>query len=382
MGDPVRIKQILRNLLGNALKFTSAGSITVQASYSSGECIIDVADTGQGIPADKRESIFEPFVQADDASSRRFGGAGLGLPISRKLSEAMGGSLALLQSGRSGSTFRLYLPLALSDEAPIEEQSQRILQVVQGRILVVEDDEASQYVAQTLLESLQCPARIASNGQEALELIRSEEFDLVLMDCELPEMDGYETTRRIRQMLEQHIPVIAMTASTMSSDRQRCFDAGMDDILPKPFAKSALNDVLCKWLSPQPAANAERTLAERVAALPVLDTVVFEELRESLHWQLPPLRKIYASFRESAQETAEVVTAPGSSELAGRRLHSLQGSAGLVGARQVEHLAAWLTQALKEKKQQEQAEALPLLRESLRRFEQELDSRLEAISGR
>jgi PAS domain S-box-containing protein len=383
MGDPARIKQILRNLLGNALKFTSSGSVTVQASYTAGECIIDVTDTGQGVSADKRESIFEPFVQADDASSRRFGGAGLGLPISRKLSEAMSGSLSLLQSGRTGSTFRLTLPLQVSDEPPVEEQSQRILQMVQGRILVVEDDEASQYVAQTLLESLQCPARIAANGSVALELIRSEEFDLVLMDCEMPEMDGYETTRRIRQMLRQHIPIIAMTAATMASDRQRCFDAGMDDVLPKPFAKSALNDVLCKWLSPQPSANDERTLGERVAALPALDMLVYEELRESLHWQLPPLRKIYASFRESAHETVAVVSTPGASaELAGRRLHSLQGSAGLVGARQIEHLAAWLTQALKEKKQQEQAEALPLLRESLRRFEQELDGRVETISGR
>jgi CheY-like chemotaxis protein len=342
-------------------------------------------DTGQGIPEDKRESIFDPFVQADTASSRRFGGAGLGLPISRKLSEAMGGSLALLQSGRSGSTFRLILPLPVSDEPPLEEQSQRILQFAQGRILVVEDDEASRYVAATLLESLKCPSRIASSGTEALELIRDEEFDVVLMDCEMPEIDGYETTRRIRQMLEQHIPIIAMTASTMMSDRQRCLDAGMDDILPKPFGKSALNDMLGKWLSPQAVAATEGTLAERVAALPTLDAGVFEELRESLHWQLPPLRKIYASFRESAQETLGLIAAPANgteAELTARRLHSLQGSAGLVGARRIEHLAAWFTQAIKEKNRQELADSLPLLRESLRRFEQELDGRLDAISGR
>jgi PAS domain S-box-containing protein len=382
VGDPVRIKQILRNLVANALKFTSAGSVTVQASYVGAECIIDVTDTGEGIPEDKRASIFEPFVQADSASSRRFGGAGLGLAISRKLSEAMGGSLALLQSGRTGSTFRMMLPLPISDEPPVEEQSQRILQVVQGRILVAEDDQASQYVAQTLLDALKCPARIAGSGVEALELVRTEEFDLVLMDCEMPEMDGFETTRRIRQLLgDRHIPIIAMTAATTTADRQRCFDAGMDDVLPKPFAKSALNDVLGKWLSPQPVASGEGTLAERVAALPTLDEGVFEELRESLHWQLPPLRKIYASFRESAQETASVVGAP-NPELAARRLHSLQGSAGLVGARQIEHLAAWLTQAVKERKKEELAESLPLLRESLRRFEQELDSRMDAISGR
>jgi PAS domain S-box-containing protein len=382
LGDPVRIKQILRNLVANALKFTTAGGVTLQVSHTDGECIVDVTDTGQGVPEGKRESIFEPFVQADAKSSRRFGGAGLGLPISRKLSEAMNGSLTLLRSSPSGSTFRLVLPLPVSDDPPVEEQSQRILQLVQGRILVVEDDVPSQYVAQTLLGSLECPARIASNGKEALELIRAEEFDLVLMDCEMPEMDGYETTQRIRKALEHHIPIVAMTASTMMSDRQRCFDAGMDDILPKPFGKSALNDVLGRWLAPQSGAS-KGTLAERVAALPTLDAGVFEELRESLHWQLPPLRRIYASFRESAQEIASLATQPeASDDLETRRVHSLQGSAGLVGARQIEYLAARLAEAARERKSEEREGALQLLRESLRRFEHDLDNRLDAISGR
>jgi CheY-like chemotaxis protein len=385
LGDPVRIKQILSNLLANALKFTAAGSVTLTTTYLNNQWQIDVIDTGEGVPEDKRESIFDPFVQADSASSRRFGGAGLGLPISRALSEAMGGNLNLLQTSPNGSTFRLTLPLAVSDEPPLEEQSQRILQIVHGNILVVEDDQASQYVAQTLLDGLKCPSRIASNGTEALELLRTEEFDLVLMDCEMPELDGYETTRRARQLLEKHTPIIAMTASTMASDRQRCFDAGMDDILPKPFGKSALNDMLCKWLSPGSGSDAEDSLADRVRALPTLDAAVFEELRESLHWQLPPLRKIYASFQESANDTANLVsaTAPvADHELSVRRLHSLQGSAGLVGARQIEHLAAWLTQAVKDRKRKEVDETVPLLRESLRRFQQELEGRMEAINGR
>jgi CheY-like chemotaxis protein len=291
----------------------------------------------------------------------------------------------LVQTGKTGSTFRLSLPLPLSDEPPLEEQSQRILQIVQGRILVVEDDQASQYVAQTLLDSLKCPARIASNGAEALDLLRAEEFDLVLMDCEMPDLDGYATTRRARTLLDRHIPIIAMTASTMASDRQRCFDAGMDDILPKPFSKSALNDMLCKWLSAESLGSNEGTLAERVAALPTLDVSVFEELRESLHWQLPPLRKIYASFQQSADETASLITPvalPADREVTVRKLHSLQGSAGLVGARQIEHLAAWLTQAVKGGKQQDVEETLPLLRESVRRFQQELEGRMDAINGK
>jgi PAS domain S-box-containing protein len=385
IGDPVRIKQILRNLLANALKFTSHGGVTVQAGYAGTECSIDVADTGEGVPEDRRASIFEPFVQGDSASSRRFGGAGLGLAISRKLSETMGGSLTLLHTGKSGSTFRLTLPLPSSTEAPIEEQSQRVLRLVQGRILVIEDDEASRYVAQTLLESLQCPARIASSGHEALELIRSGEFDLVLMDCEMPEMDGFETTTRIRQMLDQHIPIVAMTASTTTADRQRCFDAGMDDVLPKPFNKSTLSEMLGKWLSDgdQPGPNAP--LTERIASLAILDTGVFDELRKSLRGQNLPLRKMYDTFYEGARETIDILGAADPSpdrETVRRRLHSLQGSAGLFGARQIEHLAARLTQALEEEKRQELRDALPLLRDSLRRFERELEDRIRAVSQR
>jgi two-component system, sensor histidine kinase len=384
-GDPMRIRQIVSNLLANALKFTSAGSVTLYASYAQTEWTLDVIDTGQGVPADKRESIFEPFVQADSESSRRLGGAGLGLAISRKLCEAMGGSLVLAKTGASGSTFRLELPLPISAEMPVDENSQRILQVVHGHVLVVEDDQVSRYVAQSLLESLQCPARIASGGAEALELLQEEEFDLVLVDCEMPEIDGYETTRRARKLLARHIPIIAMTAGIMAADRQRCFNAGMDDILSKPFSKAALNDMLCKWLAARPLAADDRKLPDRVAALVILDVSVFEELRESLRWQLAPLRKLYASFQESANDAVRLLAdSPERADeaLAARRLHSLQGSAGLVGARQIEHLAAWFTEAIKQHDWQEIGAAVPLLLKALRRFQQELEGRVDSVNGK
>ncbi|MEP7247180.1 MAG: ATP-binding protein [Gammaproteobacteria bacterium] len=385
VGDPVRIRQILGNLVANGLKFTSAGNVTLKASYTGTECIIDVTDTGEGVPERKWESIFDAFVQADSASSRRFGGTGLGLPISRKLSEAMGGSLTLIGSSPAGSTFRLTLPLESSAEVPADEQSARILRVVHGRVLVVEDDVSSRYVAQTLLESLECPAIIASSGAEALDLLRKEEFDLVLMDCEMPGLDGYETTRRARALLDRHIPIIAMTASTMSSDRQRCFEVGMEDILAKPFGRVALNEMICKWLSRPSVTSRSDNLEGRIAALPALDVSVFEELRESLQWRLPPLLKIYVSFVESAGETAALldISAPSwNVELAGRRLHSLQGSAGLVGARQIEHLAAWLTRSVREGPLQDLQTTLPLLHDARQRFQQEIEGRLEAINGR
>lgn len=383
-GDAVRIKQILRNLLSNALKFTSAGGVTVHARYTGGQCVIDVTDTGEGIPEDKRECIFEPFVQGDSASSRRFGGAGLGLAISRKLAEAMNGSLVLLRSDHTGSTFRLMLPLPVSDEPPVDDQSHRLRPLICGRVLVVEDDEASRYVAQTLLESLKCPTRIASGGSEALELVRNEEFDLVLMDCEMPLIDGYETARRMRAMLRQRIPIVAMTASVMASDRERCLAAGMDDVLPKPFNKSTLSDLLGKWLSNDAHQSKDMTLEERVAAHPPLDAKVFDELWASLRWQVAPLRNIYRSFRELVRETTDLldVRDSGAPEAASRKLHSLQGSAALCGARQIEQLAAWLGEWLRTNQPEELAKGVELLRKAFQGFEQEIERRMELCTAR
>ena len=384
LGDPLRIKQVLQNLVSNALKFTTSGAVTVSASWSAGSCTFDVTDTGAGIPLDRRESIFEAFVQADGASSRRQGGAGLGLAISRQLSEAMGGSLVLLNTSARGSTFRVTLALSATDELPPDEQSQRNLQAVKGRILVAEDDEASRYVAQTLLESLGLPARIVANGIDALEQLRAEEFDLALLDCELPGLDGYEVTARIRKAGGRHIPIIAMTASTMAEDRQRCFEAGMDDLLSKPFGKSALNDMLAKWLSPQTAHATQLPTAKELATRPELDAEVFDELRQSLNWQLPPLRKIYSSIRESAQMTLSSLGngVPRDLELATRRLHSLQGGAGLVGARQIELVAGRLEQALKQTQPQDVTEGVTLLRDAVARFDRTLEGRLDSLSGR
>lgn len=383
-GDARRITQILTNLLANALKFTSAGSVVVHARYTDGRCIVDVTDTGEGVPEEMRRSIFEPFVQVDSARSRRFGGSGLGLAISRRLSEAMGGSLVLSSSGPQGSTFTLTLPLEVSDEDPAEEQSQRILQTVHGRILVVEDDEVSRYVAQSLLESLECPASVVASGTLALERLEREEFDLVLIDCEMPELDGYETARRARAFLERRIPLVGMTASTTSEDRQRCLDAGMNDILAKPFGKSALNDMLCKWLAPQPSATNAQTLQSKMEALPVIDVGVFDELRATLRWQAGPLRRVYGPFLQAAREAASLVSGPAgeSWDIVARRLHSLQGSAGLVGARQVEHLVAWMNHAIRQQRPQDVAEAALLLREAVLRVELDLESRLEDASRR
>jgi PAS domain S-box-containing protein len=385
LGDPARIKQILSNLVSNALKFTPRGGVRVIARFDGQNCILDVIDSGEGVPHEMRESIFDPFIQAESSTARRTGGAGLGLPISRRLSQAMGGNLVLAKTGPEGSTFRVTLALAPSDEEPLEDQSQRILKNPPGRILVVEDHPANQYVAQTLLESLDCTVTIAGTGPEALELLREREFDLVFMDCQMPGMDGYETTRRMRSALQRYVPVIAMTANAMVDDKQRCLDAGMDDFLPKPFTKSALSNILCKWLVPGANVIADGDIAERLATLPPLDSAVFEELWESLQWRLSPLRKIYESFMSVAQETLDILESSPEqrdAKVLGRRLHTVLGSAGMVGARQIERLAAWLDDALKAGRREELEAGHTLLADGLQRFEKELDRRLDELSPR
>ena len=383
IGDPARIKQILANLVSNALKFTTTGGVSVHARYDGRTCTIDVVDTGDGVPDNKRDVIFDPFVQVESKVARRAGGAGLGLPISRRLSEAMGGNLVLVNTGAGGSTFRVTLTLAASDEEPLEDQSQRILKNPPGRILVVEDHPANQYVAQSLLESLDCTVRIAGTGAEALDLLGTETFDLVFMDCQMPDMDGYETTRRMRAVLHRYIPVVAITANAMVDDKQRCLDAGMDDFLPKPFTKSALSDVLCKWLVPGANAIADGDIAERIGELPALAEAVFDELWQSLQWRLSPLRKIYESFLSVAHETLDILeraSTPGEGSLLARRLHTLLGSAGMVGARQVERVAAWLAEAVKADRRAELESGRLVLAETLQRFEDELEARLDTLT--
>jgi signal transduction histidine kinase/ActR/RegA family two-component response regulator/HPt (histidine-containing phosphotransfer) domain-containing protein len=383
IGDPARIKQILTNLVSNALKFTSMGSISLQARYDGRQCVIDVSDTGEGVPEDKRDVIFEPFVQAESKVSRRARGAGLGLPISRRLSEAMGGSVVLMKSGPGGSTFRVTLSLTASEEEPVEDQSQRILKNPPGRILVVEDHPASQYVAKSLLESLDCTVTVASTGAEALELLGRESFDLVFMDCQLPGMNGYETTRRMRTVLHRYIPVVAITANAMVDDKQRCLDAGMDDFLPKPFTKSVLSDLLCKWLVPGANAGSENDIAAVIAELPILAAPVFDELWQSLQWRLSPLKKIYDAFLATAHGTLDILhRAPTGTDgvVLARKLHTLLGSAGMVGARQVERIAVWLAEAVRSDRRAELENGRVLLAEAVRRFEQELERRLDSLT--
>ena len=259
--DAVRLQQVLINLVGNAVKFTCNGTITVSvriAEASADSCLLDfqIADTGVGIPKDKLATIFDKFIQADASTTRKYGGTGLGLAICQEVTELMGGVLAVESVVGRGTTFSFCVPLCRAPneiDQPLTGANQEIEGVrdLTGlRILVAEDNAINQVIARRMLEKLGCIVSVCDNGGDAAFLVEQEGFDLVLMDCMMPDVDGYEGTRQIRQrevVDGSHTPIIAVTAKAMKSDRDVCITAGMDDYLSKPFSPEALREVVERW---------------------------------------------------------------------------------------------------------------------------------------
>jgi PAS domain S-box-containing protein len=255
-GDPSRIRQIVLNLLGNALKFTEKGKITLRLNgrprnQELMDIMITVKDSGIGIPAKKRDDIFENFTQADASITRKFGGTGLGLAICKKLVERMGGTISVNSMEGKGSTFVIHLPLAISEEVTRpegkhKEASSTVIPMTQRKphILLVEDYQANIIIAETYLESLNCTCDIASSGMEAIRKLEKNRYDLILMDVQMHDMDGYETTKYIRKMEQRNgqssIPIIAVTAHALTGDKEKCLAAGMNDYISKPFSPKEL----------------------------------------------------------------------------------------------------------------------------------------------
>ncbi|MCX8070659.1 MAG: ATP-binding protein [Thermodesulfovibrionales bacterium] len=262
-GDSLRIRQVLINLIGNAIKFTKEGSVEINIkclNITKDECelMITVKDSGIGIPKEKQEIIFEPFIQADSSTSKKYGGTGLGLHISKRLVELMGGKITLKSDVQKGSEFSFILKLKIGKS--ITSTDSVIDQNVVGvslKILVVEDNEFNQMLVEKILTNQGHLVKVAENGIDAIEILKNEHFDLVLMDVMLPELDGYETTQIIRNsknnVLNPHIPIIAVTANAMAEDRQRCLDAGMNDFISKPISLHELNRAIANVYLPSSA---------------------------------------------------------------------------------------------------------------------------------
>ena len=260
LGDPGRLRQILINLIGNAIKFTEAGSVALdidaQPSADNDEHVrlrISVRDSGIGMDADTVANLFSPFVQGDASTTRRFGGTGLGLSICKRLIDLMDGDIRVESTPGQGSTFHVELPFAMAEQPSAAAPAVQAATPGDLHILLVEDNAINRKVAAALLDKLHCQCTTTENGAEALERLRRESFDIILMDCQMPVMDGFEATRRLRAgeagQEAMRLPVIAMTANAMQGDREECLAAGMDDYLAKPVSREALAAVLTRWTS-------------------------------------------------------------------------------------------------------------------------------------
>jgi len=255
LGDPVRLSQIINNLLGNAIKFTDHGQITLSAYVSTetpARLLISVKDTGIGIPVEVQDHIFDAFSQQDVSTTRRFGGTGLGLSICNKLAKLMGGRITLASKVGEGSQFTLELPVNVPPEAtkttePVKHTEEADIQKL--NILIAEDNVINQTLMVNLMSRQGHTARIANNGAEAVAMWQEGQFDLILMDMQMPVMGGMDATREIRRLekeknLGQRVPIHALTASAMASEQQEAIEAGLDGYLTKPVNRQILNDVL------------------------------------------------------------------------------------------------------------------------------------------
>lgn len=250
VGDFERIGQILVNLVGNAVKFTNEGLVLVIASWENEELNISVSDTGVGISDSAQKELFTPFVQADRTAKRNFEGTGLGLAICKNLLELMSGSIDLTSQQGKGSRFNVVIPLkvitVLQTQDAAAETSEREKPLEQLSILVVDDIRMNQVIINQMLKKLSITPDIANNGLEAIKAANAASYDLIFMDCRMPEMDGFEATQYLRDQ-EFRLPIIALTAGTTLEEREKCIQSGMDDILTKPYTAKDLKLMLEKW---------------------------------------------------------------------------------------------------------------------------------------
>ena len=360
-GDSGRLRQILVNLVGNAVKFTEAGEITVRVAAAEepsrpGTLRFEVSDTGIGILADRVERLFQSFSQADASTTRKYGGTGLGLAISKSLVELMGGRIGVRSQSGHGSTF--WFTLALQGVAggdrdgPAAASSGSLTAGVErfspARVLLAEDNRVNRLFAGEILRAAGLECEVVENGRQALQAVEEGHFDLVLMDCQMPELDGFDATRRIRAMeqagkLPGHLPVIALTANAIKGDRDRCVEAGMDDYVSKPFEPRTLLQTMGRFLAMQggKAAAAEPLPASPAANVPA--PIDRDALLARCMGNLEFAGSLLADFEDDLRSRVDQIVGQaqaGDARAAAESAHALKGAAAIITAESVRELAA------------------------------------------
>ena len=348
-GDPLRLRQVLLNLVSNAIKFTDQGSVTLsvtQRPAPEGDGVrvhFAVSDTGVGIEADKLEHLFAPFTQADRSIARQYGGSGLGLAISKRLVEAMGGRLGATSTPGEGSVFSFEVPLPLGDSQQLEaeERAQHVTSAPR-RILVAEDVDINREILRTALARHGHQVAFAKDGAEALAMVQQQPFDVVLMDVQMPVMDGVEATRRIRKLPGpvSTVPILGLTANVMARERERYLGAGMDACLPKPIDWDRLHAAIAQYAS---GAQVPPTRAPSAAPPGLIDEDALEAMRKLTGDDLPGL--IHAGMRGYEESCERMFDPQATAELVHRDAHKLKGSSGTLGLAAICRIAGCIEEA-------------------------------------
>lgn len=351
LGDPFRLQQILVNLIGNAVKFTKQGSITVKVAFKEKNDArvtieFEVTDTGIGISREAQTKIFDAFSQADTSTTRNFGGTGLGLAIVRRLVSAMGGTLRLDSALGRGSSFFVTIPLDLPSQNFVLSADKEVTEddhshLIEGlNILVAEDNAINQRLISAVLNKWHCRFTIANNGREAIQQAAKGEFDLILMDCQMPEVDGFTATKTIRTNMQnkKRIPIIAMTANALRGDREQCLNAGMDDYITKPVRMPELKHMIAQWCkhSSMDKSTGRNHEADQSLSNVIIDFSAIESLRALPGESSQSLfdEQVPAFLREARGTIVEIESALRSKDFsaASRLAHRLKTSCGIMGA--------------------------------------------------
>jgi signal transduction histidine kinase/HPt (histidine-containing phosphotransfer) domain-containing protein/BarA-like signal transduction histidine kinase len=379
--DKQRVTQVIKNLVTNAIKFTEKGSIELSYNFKdiskdSGEIQVDVSDTGIGIELDEQAKMFELFTQQNQSNSRSYEGLGIGLTLCRKIADLMGGRIELESSPGKGSRFSFIFPAGKISSGKEESNTEQQLNL-NARVLYAEDKVVNQKVVTIILQNAGCKVDIATNGVEALEMFEEKKYDLILMDIQMPQMDGITAMKKLRKSYQSLPPIIGLSANALKADADHYIREGLDDYISKPLTPEKLKSRVAKWLRKSDSLQEEENI--KIASLPeekynflsmddnspVIDVETYNLIVDQTHGDKNLIRELYNSFISESENIIDDMDSAirnNDQELLRTSAHALKGLSITIGANKIYHVVVKMDSFIKEKKYDESAKLLATLK--------------------